>query len=313
MRLVFLLMANCLLMTNRVYSETDDMKTLRLLYPQWQGGEISNFIPELSATDAARGYYLGAHLLNYLAPQNNKQKTIEVPVSLDMETHKAENGVIGYQAILLQSKAALDILRIEDPDRIITLGGECSVSVVPFTYLAEKYLNDVAIVWIDAHPDLNLPYSSYAGYHAMALAMCLGKGDKQLLDIMPAKIDASKSLILGLRAWDNTNASKEHQASLGVKSLMPAEVANDSEKVLRWLKESGVSKVLIHFDLDALDPAELIAAVGTDPDGLKIETVVRIVNEISKQYDVVGMTIAEHMPRVAIKIKNMLEQINLLE
>ena len=71
--------------------------------------------------------------------------------------------------------------------------------------------------------------------------------------------------------------------------------------------------VPVHFDLDALDPAEIIAAVGTDPDGLKIETVVRVINDIAKEYDVVGLTIAEPMPRVAIKIKNMLNQMPLLK
>ena len=29
-----------------------------------------------------------------------------------------------------------------------------------------------------------------------------------------------------------------------------------------WLKSCGASRVLIHFDMDVLDPAEIIAAVG---------------------------------------------------
>ena len=36
------------------------------------------------------------------------------------------------------------MLRASDPGRIVTLGGDCSVSVVPFTYLAAKYGGDVA-------------------------------------------------------------------------------------------------------------------------------------------------------------------------
>ncbi|MGL4908824.1 MAG: arginase family protein, partial [Bacteroidales bacterium] len=244
------------------------MKTIRLLYPQWQGGVIANHIPELPAKDAARGYYLGAHLLNFLAP-TSQQKIVEVPITFDIKSHKKENGIEGYQAIIAQSKAAMNSLRIENPDRIVILGGECSVSVVPFTYLADKYKDDIAIVWIDAHPDLNLPFDSYSGYHAMALSMCLGKGDKQILNIMPAKIDPSKTLIVGLRAWGDTNASKKRQAEFKVKSLLPYEVADNSTKVLDWLKSTKVSKVLIHFDLDALDPSEIIAAVGTDPNGIK--------------------------------------------
>ncbi|MGL4364851.1 MAG: arginase family protein, partial [Bacteroidales bacterium] len=89
--------------------------------------------------------------------------------------------------------------------------------------------------------------------------------------------------------------------------------ADNSTKVLDWLKSTKVSKVLIHFDLDALDPSEIIAAVGTDPNGIKIESTLRLINDIAKQYDVVGLTVAEHMPHVAIQIKNMLDKMPLFK
>lgn len=312
----FLLFA-VLIMIGTTHAKSDEMKTnssktLRLIYPQWQGGVVANWMPDIPANDVSRGYFLGAQLLQILAPES-KQQTVEVPVSLDIDSHKEEKGISGYRAIIKQSEDALDLIRRENPDRIVTLGGECSVSVVPFTYLAEKYPDDVAVVWIDAHPDLNLPGDSYTGYHAMALTACFGMGDKKITDIFPAKLNPANSILVGLRAWDDTNASKERQEQIGVKSLSPARVAQDSIVVLNWLKTTGKSKVVIHFDLDALDPAEIIAAVGTDPDGLKIETVVRMINDIAKEYDVVGLTIAEPMPRVAIKIKNMLNQMPLLK
>ena len=304
-------------MIGTTYAKSDDMKadsskTLRLIYPQWQGGVVANWMPDIPANDVSRGYFLGAQLLQILAPES-KQQTVEVPISLDIKSHKEEKGISGYRAIIKQSKDALDLIRKENPDRIVTLGGECSVSVVPFTYLSEKYPDDVAVVWIDAHPDLNLPGDSYTGYHAMALTACFGMGDKEIMDILPAKLNPAKSIIVGLRTWDDTNASKERQEQIGVKSLLPACVIRNSTTVLDWLKTTGASKVVIHFDLDALDPAEIIAAVGTDPDGLKIETVVRVINDIAKEYDVVGLTIAEPMPRVAITIKNMLNQMPLLK
>lgn len=298
--------------SNKVETMNEKSKTLRLIYPQWQGGVIANWMPDIPADDASRGYFIGAQLLKMLAPESN-QPAVEVPVSLDIESHKIENGISGYRAIMHQSKAALALLRAQNPDRIVTLGGECSVSVVPFTYLANKYPNDVAVIWIDAHPDLNIPYDAYSGYHAMALAACVGRGDKAMLDVLPTQIDSSKALLVGLRAWDDTNATKERQKEFGVESLSPNQVADNSNELLDWLKSTGAQKVLIHFDLDALDPAEIIAAVGTDPNGLKIESVIRIINDVASQYDVVGLTIAEPMPRTALKIKNMLNQLPLLK
>lgn len=294
---------------NSEHMETKS-STLRLIYPQWQGGIVAHWMPDIPADDASRGYYLGAQLLNFLAPQSN-QNTQAVPVSLDINDRETENGINSYRVILEQTKAALEIVGESDPERIVTLGGDCAVSVVPFTYLANKYPDDVAIVWIDAHPDVTLPYDDYKGYHAMALTACMGMGDQAIMDVLPGKIDASRAIIVGLRSWDE--GMKERQDKLGVKGLSSSEVAGNSSAVLDWLKGTGVSKVVIHFDMDVLDPAEIIAAVGTDPNGMKIDEAVRVINDISSEYDVVGLTIAEPMPRVAIKIRNMLNQMPLLK
>lgn len=134
-------------------------------------------------------------------------------------------------AILAQTKAALEKLRENNPDKIVTLGGECSVSVVPFTYLAGKYPDDVAVVWIDAHPDINLPGDEYKGYHAMALTACMGMGDEEIMKLLPGKVDASKVLIAGLRAWEKDGGTKERQKNLNIKSLSPAELAGSSDAV----------------------------------------------------------------------------------
>lgn len=284
--------------------------TLRLIYPQWQGGIIAHWMPDIPDEDSSRGYYLGAQLLNFIAPQSG-QNTQQVPVSLDIDDRESENGIGAYRVILKQTEAALDMVKKNNPDRILTLGGDCSVSVVPFSYLAAKYIDDVAIVWIDAHPDVSLPYDDYEGYHAMALTACLGMGDEKIMGILPANIDASNALIVGLRSWDE--GMEERQNQLGIKGLSPSDVSENSTQVMQWLKNTGVSKVVIHFDLDVLDPSEIIAAVGTDPNGMKIAEVVRVINDIASEYDVVGLTVAEPMPRVAIKIRNMLKLLPLLK
>lgn len=289
---------------------TNKTSALRLIYPQWQGGIVAHWMPDLPPDDASRGYYLGAYLLNFLAPDTG-QRMIEVPVSLDINDRETEKGINSYQVILKQTKAALEILNNETPERIITLGGDCAVSVVPFTYLAAKYPDDVAIVWIDAHPDVSLPYDDYKGYHAMALTACLGIGDEEIMNVLPGKVDASKALLVGVRSWDK--GMKERQNKLGIKGLSPAEVSDNSFAVMEWLKQAGVSKVVIHFDMDVLDPAEIIAAVGTDPDGMKIDEAVRVINDIASEYDIVGLTVAEPMLRVAIKIRNMLSKLPLLK
>lgn len=283
-------------------------KTIRLIYPQWQGGDITRWIPEISDPAlAARGYFLGAQLLDFLAPDNGQQK-FTVPINTDIKERKTVDGVLDRDDIALQTKAALDILNIESPDKIITLGGECSVSVAPFTYLANKYKEDIAMVWIDAHPDITLPGDVYTGYHAMAVTACMGLGDKKIISQLPAKISPDKILFVGLRDWERDEI-KVRQHEYGIKHLTPEDMATDSSTVTSWLKGCGASHVVVHFDMDVLDPTDIIAAVGVVPNGMKMDEVVRIINDIANEKELVGLTVAEPMPRIAIRLKNMLSQL----
>ncbi|PPS20780.1 arginase family protein [Brachyspira murdochii] len=286
-------------------------KTIRLIYPQWQGGIISHWIKELKPEDSSRGYYLGAKLLSILAPQNNNHETLEVPVSLDIKNREIKNGIIDYDFILSQTKNALDILNKNNPDKIITFGGECSVSVVPFTYLNKKYDNDIALIWIDAHPDITLPEdNTYAGYHAMAVSACMGNVDKDISSILPSKISADRILFIGLRDWEREEI-RIRQKEYGIKHFAPEEISKSSECIIKWLKECKASKVFIHFDLDVLEPNEIIAAVGVSPNGMKINEVVRVINDIAREKELVGLTIAEHMPKIEILMKNMMAELPL--
>ena len=299
-------------MPNPAEPDNQSTKTIRLVYPQWQGGDIAHWITEVKDPEqASRGYYLGAQLLNFLAPDNG-QETYTVPIATDKIERKVADGVLDKEVLIAQTRAALDILKITRPDKIVTLGGECSASVVPFTYLADKYKDDVAMIWIDAHPDITLPGDTYAGYHAMAVTACMGLGDKQLVSELPMKIAPSKILFVGLRDWERDEI-KARQKQYGIQHLTPEDVRENSDAVRQWLQSCGASKVVIHFDMDVLDPAEIIAAVGVVPDGMKIAEVVRVINDIGQEKDIVGLTVAEPMPRTAIRIKNMLEQLPLLK
>ena len=285
-------------------------KTIRLIYPQWQGANIRRLLPEFSEADASTGYVLGANLLNFLSPET-KNKIITVPVSVK-PNRKEKNGILDYDVILKQTKSAIDILNKENPSKIAVLGGECSVSVVPFTYLAEKYKNDVVMIWIDAHLDITLPSDkTYNGYHAMAAAAIMGMGDEKIMELLPSKIEPENVLFVGLRDWERDEI-KQRQKELKIKHLSPDETKNDGNKVIDWIKQTGKTKVVIHFDLDVLDPNEIIAAAGIVDNGMKIEEVIRVINDINKEFEITGLTVAEPVPRYAIKLRNMLKQLPLI-
>ena len=93
----------------------------------------------------------------------------------------------------------------------------------------------------------------------------------------------------------------------------PAELASNSEPIIDWLHKSGASKVMIHFDMDVMDPSDILAAVADGHEGrLKLKEVVRLINDIAREKELVALTVAETMPRLAIRLKQMLSELPLL-
>lgn len=288
------------------------MKTIRLIYPQWQGANIAQWIPELAADDASRGYYLGAMLLEFLAPKSDNE-TFTVPVSTDIVRREEKEGILDRDILIEQTKAALDILAVADPDKVVTLGGECSVSVPVFTHLASKYRDDVAIVWVDAHPDITQPGDDYNGYHAMALAACMGKGDARLMQLLPTGVPAEKVCLAGLRECEYPYI-ETRVADWGLTHFSPSQLAAGSQPIIEWLHNIKASKVMIHFDMDVMDPADILAAVADGPEGgLKLDEVVRLINDIAGEKELVALTVAEPMPRLAIRLRAMLASLPLMK
>lgn len=298
-------------MTAGAQTNENEMKTVRLIYPQWQGARIAQWIPELKESDATTGYYLGAELLGFLAPANPEQETLTVPVTKEIGERLITDGVTDRDVIARQTEAAVQLLDIKQPDRIITLGGECSASAAPFTWLLRKYDGDVALVWIDAHPDITLPGDVYPAYHAMAVTAMMGLGDKQITSQLPAKFDASKILFAGLCDWERDEI-KARQQQLGIAHVGPADLHENSERVIEWLRGCDAKHVVVHFDMDVIDKNELHVAVG-ESGQMKVAEVVRLINDIAREKDLVGLTIAEPMPRHAIRVKNMLEGLPLMK
>lgn len=69
----------------------------------------------------------------------------------------------------------------------------------------------------------------------------------------------------------------------------------------------------IHFDLDVMAPTDILAAVADGPaGGLTLNEVVRLINDIASSKEVVALTVSEHMPRLAIRLKTMLSQLPLM-
>ncbi|CAD6560145.1 arginase family protein [Paraburkholderia sabiae] len=282
--------------------------TLRLLMPQWQGG---NNPP----------YFFGAQLLSWLAPA--AQGPVEtVPITPPDESPlPLEEGIVGRSALLAQLHSARELIERHTPDRIVVFGGDCLVDLAPFAYLNERYDGELAVLWIDAHPDIMTP-REFRHAHAMVLANLLGEGDPDFVKNVPRPLNPSNVMYAGLK--ETSEAESASISRLRLRHAGAAELAEDSAPVIRWLKETGAKHLAIHFDLDVLDPAgfrSLLFANPADaphtwdsvPQGsMSIEQVIRLISDVAVEVDVVGLGITEHLPWDALAMKNMLNRLPLL-
>jgi arginase len=171
--------------------------TLRLLWPQWQGAGTSSvraLAPEFPFEVARRGYAVGSAVLAAVLPAN-QGPTAAAPVAMDDTGLEPADGIEAKEIILAQLAQALEVIRQHDPARIVTLGGECAVSVAPFSELARRYGDDLAIVWIDSHPDIGTPASHYPGFHAMAVAALTGHGDPEVQALLSATVSPDRGRV----------------------------------------------------------------------------------------------------------------------
>ncbi|MDQ0867302.1 arginase family protein [Arthrobacter globiformis] len=299
------------LMVTAEHPDPEESKTLRLLWPQWQGAApqtVAELVPELPLHAAQTGYSLGSSILNALLPTGGGT-TVHVPVSEQNGDTDPQGGIIARQLVLAQLREAVSLIEQAQPEKIVTLGGECSVSIAPFAYLAEKYGDDMAVVWLDAHADCTLPSDPYDAYHAMALAHLTGHGDSEFIDALPATVNASNAAIAGVHAWTDWDRPNAH--AWGIESFSAQQLNDDTEPLLSWLKATGCSRVAVHLDLDVVDSNEIIFGLGMEPNGLSRTALIRTLTELSQVADLVAVTVAEYVPRQVIAVRELLASLPL--
>ncbi|QMU07648.1 arginase family protein [Levilactobacillus suantsaii] len=278
-------------------------ENLRLVLPQWPGGMNAN-------------YQMGAKILEALVPESSQTETLHIPVD---QTAVTDNDRIdGETSLLRQMQTTADTLRIKQPQRVITLGGDCSISEAPFDYLHGKYPDDLGIIWLDAHPDASDPDTSHH-IHEMVVANLMQKGAAKFNQQVRHPFTPKQVLFAGLQ----TQALRpmDHLVSdLQMAVLTPADLATTSDRLLAWFTAAGIKHVALHLDLDVLDPDDFRSVLPAEPGldrqkfgaaigSMKLATVSRVLQDVSAHAELVGLSIAEHMPWDAINLHNELQKL----
>ncbi|GGN91933.1 arginase [Actinoplanes lobatus] len=241
---------------------------------QWQG----------SGTPTARRLRRGAADLAALVPAGD-----HIRVDVSDRPGTATDGVAALDVL----SRNLQAVRAAIPDRpAVVLGGDCGVELAPVEAALARHGTGLAVIWFDAHGDLNTPESSPSGaFHGMVLRTLLGDGPSELL---PAHTLCPEQLVLaGVRALDPGERAFVDAGAverIGVADLV------DPSPLLSAVEATGAEAVYVHIDVDVLDP-EFFASVGTpEPHGITPARLVGAVRALAARFPLAGLGITEYEP-----------------
>jgi arginase len=156
-------------------------------------------------------------------------------------------------------------LATELPERPLVLGGCCCAHIGAVEGLATRH-GRLALVWFDAHGDLNTHESSPSGnLWGMPLRMLLDSGS----------VEPEDAVLLGARNLDPPE--REFIASTGLRT--------DPEQLDAALE--GTAGVYVALDVDVLEP-EGISAFMPEPGGLSLAETEELLARIRRSAPVLG-------------------------
>jgi len=243
--------------------------TLRfVLVPQWQGSPSPRAMRLAEGVAALRGDLPAS-------------ATTEVSVPLEAGDDQG-TGVHRFSSVRLVRERTTDVLDDLDGPFVI-VGGDCGVSAAGIVSAVRRH-PETAVVWFDAHPDLNAPDTSPSGaFSGMVLRAAIDDGD----------IAARRVLLAGARSWDD--GERAFAETHGMRSFPVAELA-DPVALVDAVAATGADAVYVHIDLDVLDPGALDGLLDPEPFGLSPAALVAAIRALRARFPLAGATLAAYAP-----------------
>ena len=240
-----------------------------VVVPQWQG----------SPSSRAMRLAEGAAAIRADLPAS-ATRDVQVPLEAGDEQG---TGIARFSSLQLVRERLADALGdLSEP--AVVIGGDCAVSRTAVETVAG---DDLALVWFDAHPDLNTSASSPSGaYAGMVLASLVDDGV-----VAPERV-----VLAGARQWDDAEVA--FAAARGITSIDVGGIA-DAEAFAAAVAATGASRVYVHIDLDVLDPAEFGGLLEPIPFGVAAADLVAAVRAVAARLPLAGATIASFAPESA--------------
>lgn len=247
---------------------------MKLFFPQWQGSGTGISIQNGAVTIRE---YLGSEEFESIPLS-------EIPSGEDGQQHFAINNYDAISGQLTRLKHFLDTKR---PEKLIILGGDCGLEIVPVSYLNSTYAN-LGVIWFDAHADINTPFDSPSkNFHGMPLRTLLGEGIPEMKSLLFSVLRDTQIHYIGLRDVDNAEHNRIHSGNIYHSGKV------NTPDLIQTLKAKNIQQLYLHFDLDCLDPSEYGYTYYQVPNGLRIVEVEDCITVLKNEFEVVGTSVLE--------------------
>lgn len=175
------------------------------------------------------------------------------------------------------------LLALERGEYPIVIGGDHSCAMGSLAALGEFYgAESLAVVYIDAHTDINTEQTSVTGYiHGMDLAAACGLCcDALVVGKHRVNLLGENLHIIGARSIDPPEYGILEQTGAHLYSAEQVRQEGLDKILAQVLPALAGKRVHISFDVDSLDPSEFLATGYNIPDGLTVNQVKRIIHAV---------------------------------
>jgi arginase len=179
-------------------------------------------------------------------------------------------------------------------DWALTIGGDCGVSLAAVQHASRRHPDDLAVVWLDAQPDLHTPESSPSGaFTGMVLRAITGEGADGLALEAAEAVPLKRVVLAGTRDIDP--GEDELITQRGIPLVEAADLATP-DALVRAVSATGARQVYLHIDLDVLDPSEFAGVGNLVPFGVAVEALTSAITALRAEFGLAGATIAGFAP-----------------
>lgn len=245
-----------------------------VVVPQWQGSGSSRALRLIDGAEAIRGDLPASATV-----------TVAVPAGAGSDLGTSVDRLSAVQQVRDSVRVAVG----EASGIPIVIGGDCGADLAGIEHAVASH--DVAVVWLDAHPDLNTPESSPSdAFHGMVLRTLLGDGPEAVLPTVALTPD--RVILAGTRAADD--AEDRYLRDAGLCHLTPADLTPQS--ITEALARTGATSVYLHIDLDVIDPAEFACVGYPEPFGVGLQQLLDVIAAARAALPLVGAAVTEFAP-----------------